>query len=274
MSRFIDTHSHGIYGVDDGVQDFDGTIRFLEIAVKHRTKILYMTPHYVSDGKYKVSHDDLMSRMTEIRNHVHALKLPIDIRLGSEIYLNEAGLEHLRRGNHWPYENTSYVLIESVPPYELTLIDQAIEELKKSGLKAIIAHPERYFPDVQTCLMTVKRWIGKGAYCSANRTSFLSNSKPWVQNNAFALLNAGLIHVVASDAHHAPGRREPRLDDIYELLVKWGSKDTAESLCIANPQRLAENLDLIDVKPSKNVIKKALVIHRQKCYIQKQSKLK
>lgn len=267
MSRFVDTHSHGICGVDDGVQDFEGTIRFLEIAVKHQTQILFMTPHFMNNGKFQTPFDVLNSRMIEIREKINELKLPIQVRLGSEIYLDEAGLELIRLGKHMTYENTRYVLIESVPPYDLELMDLAINELRELNQMAIIAHPERYFHDSQTCLSTVERWISNGAYCSVNRTSLMSNSKTWVQQNAFALLNAGMIHFVASDAHHAPGRREPRLDDVHQLLSLWTSKSIADELCRENPLRLANDQDIRRVGVPKSFLARIVGIIRQKQYL-------
>jgi protein-tyrosine phosphatase len=263
MSRFVDTHSHGIYAVDDGVQDVEGMLRFLKIAYAHQTKILFMTPHILNGGKYQAPLSLLNARMAEIKSLIQQNHLMMDVRLGSEVYLDEAGLDLIIAGMQIPYENTQYVLVESVPPYRYELIDKAIYELNRQGQTMIIAHPERYFRETSTCLRVVKRWIDHGAYCSINRTSFLSSSKPWVLDNAHTLLNAGFVHLIASDAHHAPGRREPRLDDVYQLIVAWKGQAAADDLCMHNPQRLADNQILLPIRNSKGVIHKMRGMLRQ-----------
>lgn len=263
MSRFVDTHSHGIYAVDDGIQDREGMLRFLRIAYDHQTKILFMTPHILNGGKYQAPLSLLKTRMAEIHSLIMQHQLILDVRLGSEVYLDEAGLDMIIAGSHIPYENTNYVLVEAVPPYRYDLVDQAIKVLHRQGQTMIIAHPERYFRDTKTCLHKVKHWIDQGAYCSINRTSFLNNSKPWVLDNAHTLLNARCVHVIASDAHHAPGRREPRLDDIYQLIADWQGSDVADELCVRNPQRLADNQDLLPIRNSIGVVRKMLGMLRQ-----------
>jgi protein-tyrosine phosphatase len=267
MSRFIDTHSHGLYAVDDGVQDAEGMLRFLKIAAEHQTKLLFMTPHLINGGKYHASRALLDQRMAEVAALICDHHLDLEVRLGAEIYLDEAGLTMIRQKEHLPYSGTNYVLVESVPPYDVQLLDAALIELKKQGQRMLIAHPERYFRDTRKCLRVTRRWIEQGAYLSVNTTSFLSNSRPWVLKNALHLLNNGLVHVMASDAHHAPGRREPRLDDGYDLVAKWMGKPVADGLCSLNPQRLADNEALMSLPLPRGVWKWGLRTLRQQAHV-------
>ena len=266
MTSFVDTHSHGIYAVDDGVQDAEGTLRFLHIAVNHGTRLLFMTPHVLNEGKYHPSKALLKQRMDHIRALIAEHHLPIEVRLGVEVYLDEAGLRLLQAQGHLPYENTRYVLVEFTPPYDANLIRDAIHELALINQTMIIAHPERYFSDPKLCVETAKSWVQAGAFLSLNRTSLIGASKPAAHKNALALLDAGLAHIVASDAHHAPGRREPRLDDVHERLIQWVGKAAADALCSANPQRLADNQPLLSVHISQHPWDKTVRRWRQHAY--------
>jgi protein-tyrosine phosphatase len=266
MTRFVDTHSHGIYAVDDGVQDAEGTLRFLHIANEHGTRLLFLTPHVLNEGKYHPSKTLLKERMDHIRTMVEMHHLPIDVRLGVEVYLDEAGLRLIQAQGHLPYENTRYVLVEFVPPYDPQLIQDALHELSLQNQTMIIAHPERYFSDAQLCVRTARQWVDAGAFLSLNRTSLIGVSKPAVHKNALALLDAGLVHMVASDAHHAPGRREPRLDDVHERLVHWVGQNAADALCSTNPQRLADNQPLLSVHISQRPWDKTVRRLRQHDY--------
>jgi protein-tyrosine phosphatase len=266
MTSFVDTHSHGIYAVDDGVQEAEGTLRFLQIAVNHGTKIQFMTPHYLSGGKYQPSKTLLAQRMAEIRTLIAEQHLPIEVRLGVEVYLDEAGLAWIRAKKHWPYEKTRYVLVEFVPPYDQPMILDAIHELRLQNQTMIIAHPERYFTDPKLCVQTAQSWVSEGAFLSINRTSIIGTSKLHAHQNALALIDAGLAHMVASDAHHAPGRREPRLDDVHARLIHWVGQAAADALCIHNPQRLADNQPILPVTISRHPIAKLVRRFRQHAY--------
>lgn len=266
MSSFVDTHSHGIYAVDDGVQDAEGTLRFLHIAVHHGTRLLFMTPHVLNGGKYHPSKALLKQRMEHIKAMIAEHHLPIEVRLGVEVYLDQAGLELIIKKGHLPYQNTRYVLVEFVPPFDQNLILDAMHELRLQNQTMIIAHPERYFTDAKVCVETAKRWVAEGAFLSVNRTSIIGVSKPQAHHNALALLEARLVHMVASDAHHAPGRREPRLDDVHERLAQWYGASVAEVLCSTNPQRLADNQPLLSVPVSRHPWDKTVRRFRQHQY--------
>ena len=250
MTSFVDTHSHGIYAVDDGVQEAEGTLRFLQIAANHGTRLIFMTPHVLNGGKYHPTKVLLRQRMDYIQNLIREHQLPIEARLGVEVYLDQAGLELIIQKGHLPYQNTKYVLVEFVPPYDQNLILEAMHELRLQNQTMIIAHPERYFTDPKLCVQTAKKWVNEGAFLSINRTSITGISKLNAHHNAIALLDAGLVHLVASDAHHAPGRREPRLDDVHGHLVHWYGQEMADALCSDNPQRLADNQPILNVNVS------------------------
>lgn len=268
MTSFVDTHSHGIYAVDDGVQEAEGTLRFLQIAIEHGTRLQFMTPHVLNEGKFHPSHALLRERMAYIQAMIVEHHLPIEVRLGMEVYLDEAGLRLIQAKGHLPYQNTRYVLVEFVPPYDQNLILDAIHELRLQNQTMIIAHPERYFTDPALCVSTAKTWVAEGAYLSVNRTSILSTSKLHAHQNALALIDESLVHMVASDAHHAPGRREPRLDDVYARLTEWVGPKAAEAYCSLNPQRLADNQPILTVQIAHHPVAKLVRRFRQHAYRQ------
>jgi protein-tyrosine phosphatase len=268
MTSLVDTHSHGIYAVDDGVQEAEGTLRFLRIAIEHGTRLQFMTPHVLNGGKYHPSNALLHERMEHIQAMITEHHLLIEVRLGMEVYLDEAGLQLIQAKKHLPYQNTRYVLVEFVPPYDKNLILDAIHELRLQNQTMIIAHPERYFTDPKLCVETAKTWVAEGAYLSINRTSIIATSKLHAHHNALALIDASLVHIVASDAHHAPGHREPRLDDVYERLTHWIGQKAAEAYCSLNPQRLADNQPILTVQITHHPMAKLVRRLRQHAYRQ------
>jgi len=248
MNKLIDIHCHGLPLVDDGVQSEDSALFLLKQAVESKISCIYMTPHMIKDGKFFAPRsmiDDKLKRVQDLAKDNH---LPIDIKLGSEIMISESGLKYIQEEAYWGYQDSDYVLIEFMVPLDQKLISEALYELKRQGKRVIIAHPERYFKTTQEALISVTSWKKAGAFFHINRTSLLAPSSASIYKISTSLIQHNLIACVASDAHHAPGRRECRLDDVYDLLGKRFDTHTADLLCIYNPSCIASNQPMASTK--------------------------
>lgn len=241
MGQFIDLHCHGIPQVDDGVQSDDGAMVMMTQAVDSGVKRIYMTPHVIYKGKFFPQKSELIQKVERLIQRAQVLGLPIEIKLGSEIMILPDTLEWIRERTYWGYEGTEYVLIEFMNPLDLDLIDSAINLFLQQGKKPLIAHPERYFTSADDAIKTVTRWKAMGCDLQVNRTSIYPSTKPHHREIALALIEHNLISIIATDAHHAPGRRECRMADVHNTLSFLFGSDLADRLCIENPQRLSEN---------------------------------
>lgn len=245
MNKFVDTHSHGIPQVDDGVQSDESALIFLQQAAQSKIGLIFMTPHVMYQGKFFPSKALLEEKMSQLRGVIAEHKLDLRIKLGCEILVTKETLPYLYQGDYWGYQDTDYVLIEFLPPFEETLIQEAIYELKRQGKNVIIAHPERYFNDPKIAIQRVSVWKQERVYLQVNKTSLFSAQKASTRRVALALLQANLIAMVATDAHHAPGRRECILDKTYIELTRLFDQKTASLLVSDNPSLLSENKPMI-----------------------------
>lgn len=241
MTKFIDTHCHGIPAVDDGVQSDESALIMLKQAVESQIRLVFMTPHVIKDGKFFPSKALLQRKLNDLKKMINDNELPIEVKLGCEIMITEDGVKMIQDKDYWGYQDTDYVLIEFMPPFEEKLMQAALNELKSQGKGVIIAHPERYFSDPKTALKQVKTWKSEGIYLSLNKTSLFATKKASTRLVAKALLEANLIDLVATDAHHAPGRRECRLKEAHQELTRLYGLEAADRLCIHNPKLLSEN---------------------------------
>ena len=241
MTKFIDTHCHGIPAVDDGVQSDESALIMLQQAVESQIRLVFMTPHVIKDGKYFPDKALLETKLKGLQKQIKDHDLPLEVKLGCEIMITEDGLKMIQDEDYWGYQDTNYVLIEFMPPLDEKLIQDALYELKRQGKRIVIAHPERYFSDPKIALKQVKTWKQEGIYFSLNKTSLFATKKASTRLVAKALLEANLIDLVATDAHHAPGRRECRLKEAHQELTRLYGLEAADRLCIHNPQLLSEN---------------------------------
>lgn len=248
MSKFVDTHCHGIPLVDDGVQSEESALLLLTHAVESQIRLVFMTPHVIKEGKFFPSKTLLEKKLSALRLAAQANHLPIELKLSCEIMITPDALVMIQDQDYWGYQDTDYVLIEFMNPLDEKLIKDALYELKRQGKKVVIAHPERYFSDPKVALKTVTDWKNQGAVFQVNKTSLFASSKASTRIVALALIEANLIQIVATDAHHAPGRRECRLVEAHQELTRLFDQDTADLLCMDNPTSLSENKALSPTK--------------------------
>jgi len=241
QNRFIDTHCHGIPLVDDGVQSDESALLLLSHAVESKIALIFMTPHIINKGKYFSSKIDLEKNLEYLRKQAKAASIDIELKLSCEIMMNEDGLKYIQDQDYWGYQDTNYVLIEFMPPFDEVLITESLYELHRQGQRAIIAHPERYFSDPKIAIKTVKVWKNLGASFQVNKTSLFVSPKASTREVALALIEHNLISIIATDAHHAPGRRECRLLEAHQELIRLFDQKTADLLCMDNPTHLSRN---------------------------------
>lgn len=258
MTSFVDTHCHGIPAVDDGVQSDESALILLKQAVESQIRLVFMTPHVIKDGKYYPSKALLERKLRSLRQQITDNGLPIEVKLGCEIMLTQESFKTIQDKDYWGYQDTDYVLIEFMPPIDENLIQDALYELSHQGKRVIIAHPERYFSDPQEALIRVKAWLKAGALMQVNKTSLFVASKASTRKVALCLLENNLVSLIATDAHHAPGRRECRLKEAHAELIRLFNLKTADLLCSINPTLLSENKPLLKTNVSQSVISRFL----------------
>ena len=92
------------------------------------------------------------------------------------------------------------MLLESPYGKKPVDIEGIIDGLAERGFQAVLAHPERC-PLFQRDLERLRGIVEKGTLCSITAGSMAGRFGEPVRNFTVAMLRAGLVHDVASDAH-------------------------------------------------------------------------
>lgn len=251
MDKFVDIHNHIAWEVDDGMDSKENAQIALSNAAKDGIGMIIATPHYVP-GQYT------MKDVFRIKSRVNETKQLADsygIRLfeGGELFLNSGYLDMLDEKQCPTLANSRYLLCEFDVRKDLSHNEEDVEdklyEIKVRGYVPVIAHVERYFHR-KVDIERVRRWVKQGYKVQINRTSLLGLQGSVCQDNAITLLEEGLVHLIASDAHRCKGDRISKLSDVFDYLRKHYGEDVAQMLCIFNPTHiiLNENLDAVLVE--------------------------
>jgi protein-tyrosine phosphatase len=191
----IDLHSHVLPGIDDGAVDLDEALELCRAAAADGIEVLAATPHVRHD--HPTTPERMESAFATVREAVGDV---ITLVPGGELDLSELDrpLDELLR--FALAGNTGYLLVET--PYHGWPLDigMRFERLDAVGVTPVLAHPERNF-DVQQRPDLLAGLVEAGALIQVTAASVDGRLGRDPERCVRRLLDAGLVHMIASDAH-------------------------------------------------------------------------
>lgn len=232
----IDIHSHLIPAFDDGSRNIEITQeKLIRISESGVTDLIF-TPHYYPE-LFTFDQSDLKTKYDLLVSFVKKNNLTINLHLGSEVFLT-SGIEKTIENLNLTLSDSNYVLVESNLRQFPKDLFQILYDLRSSGCRLILAHPERYQnvienPEIANELMH------KDIYLQLNAGSFFNFYGNSSCKTAWYLLNNGYAHVVASDDH--ADLPEYILPKAFNLIKNEIDEYTANLLFKINPAKLLKN---------------------------------
>lgn len=234
----IDIHSHVLFGVDDGAENIDVSLRMLELAIESGTKTLILTPHILN--AVEPAWVNLCDRnMATLEEEIARRGWNITLLRGSEIYLQSNIMDHSIHPFFTLDLNNKFVLME-LPSIEIAqFTEQMVFSLQRKGYYPILAHPERN-PTLLSNIDRVDELVARGVYMQINAGSLLGHFGRDSERYAWRLLQSGLVHFVASDAHDFRSRK-PVLDEAYKIVAFQIGEEVAKLIFNDNQQCMLDN---------------------------------
>ncbi|HTA15170.1 MAG TPA: CpsB/CapC family capsule biosynthesis tyrosine phosphatase [Solirubrobacteraceae bacterium] len=218
----IDLHTHVLPGIDDGPDTIEGSLALARAAAASGTRVMVATPHvnwhHHNDAATIARHVDQLNERLALEG------IALEIRPGAEIAMTRAEeigeqeLERLRIGGG------PWILLE--PPFTpiVTGLDGVVATLQRAGHRVVLAHPERC-PALHRDPQMVESLVRSGVLTSVTAGSLVGRFGGEVRRFARRLVDQGLVHNVASDAHDAikrpPGMAAELADAGYGALADW-----------------------------------------------------
>ena len=201
----IDLHSHILPGLDDGAETIDAALEMARSAVADGIGVIAATPHVRSD--YPTDPARMEQLVEAVRAALSEQSIPLELLPGGEIALDmlaELPDPVLRRFGLGG--NPRYLLVE--PPYSgwPLGLEQTVFELRLRGFAVVLAHPERN-DEVQESPERLERLVEMGTLVQLTAAAVDGRLGQRPQKTALRLLELGLAHLLASDAH-APTVRQ------------------------------------------------------------------
>lgn len=195
----IDLHTHVLPGIDDGARSLADSRALALEAAKAGVSVLAATPHVRDD--YPTTAEMMEEAVAEVRADFVEQGIPVEVLHGAEVDLGLLWVippEELRR---FTLAQTGRYLLLEFPyrgwPFAL---DSAVTQLVERGVTPLLAHPERN-PEVQDRPQRIAQLVESGALVQITAASLDGVRDRSAQATALRLLDLGLVHVIASDAH-------------------------------------------------------------------------
>lgn len=239
MRGYVDLHSHWVAAIDDGVRTAEDGISLLRGLYGCGFSTVVATPH-MRPGMFendRASLTEAYDRTRALVDNVRAAgaaDLP-ETHLASEHYFDDIVFGRLVRGEGLPYPGGRSVLIELSPQAFPAFLQHRLFDVRRAGLRVVIAHPERYQPvwkDI-TCLEPL---LDAGVRLLLDLCALVGKYGRASQRAAEELLEEEAYDAACSDAHKPSD--VPDVARAIERLAALAGKDAIARLLVEGPKRI------------------------------------
>ncbi|MEH3054264.1 MAG: hypothetical protein PGN13_09705 [Patulibacter minatonensis] len=230
----VDLHCHLLPDLDDGPDTDEASVALARALVADGVSVVAATPHRTQ--RFATPLHELLARLDRLRRLLAASEVPLEVLSGSEIRvdalldMDDSELHALRLGGTGP------LLIE-LPQREVAADPTwIVHDLLDRGYPVLLAHPER-IPFLQIDQQPLADLVARGAHAQLTCGALTGRYGTTAQRTAIAMLDAGLIDVLASDAHHHR-LRPPEMEAAREWLAKHRPSAAFDDLAVHTPSVL------------------------------------
>jgi protein-tyrosine phosphatase len=233
----IDLHAHVLPGVDDGPASLEESLELLRDAASDGVTRIAATPHVRSD--YPTTPETVERLVAEVRAAAREEGIAISLLPGGELdlaYLSELDDATMRR---FGLGGRPDLLLLEFPYHGWPLqLRDTVFRLMLRGFSLVLAHPERN-AEVQEEPELLRPLVEAGVCVQLTAASVDGRLGSRPEACARTLLDRGLAHLLASDAH-APSIRQVGLAAALETLgdatlAHWLVEDVPAALLAGEP---------------------------------------
>ncbi|MBQ8183043.1 MAG: hypothetical protein IJ025_03990 [Clostridia bacterium] len=239
FGNITDIHSHTLWDIDDGAEDFNESVEMCMRAEDAGTKTLFLTPHLMYWEQAEDLYDEREEKTDALCECLEDNDSNITLVKGFEILCDDEIFD-IRFFKPYTLNNSRYILIE-FNFFKTTLADVVswCDYLSSFGLVPIIAHPERYgfVMDNPSC---VEQLSEKGVLFQINAgspTGMFGEGEAYV---ACEMLNCGYVDFIGSDAHDLRVRNTDILSCV-EMYPDGLNLDLLKKAACENPEYILKD---------------------------------
>jgi len=233
----IDLHSHILPGIDDGPGALEGSLAFARAAVEAGITEIVATPHV--SWRYANTAASIGADVAELRGLLAAHAIALQLHAGAEVAMTQVGEIDAGELRALHLGGGPWLLLE--PPFTPVAsgLLEIVAGLQQRGHRILLAHPERC-PAIHREPSLLSEMVASGVLASVTAGSLVGQFGSTVKRMAVQILQDGLAHNVASDAHDAikrpPGMREEIERAGLGSLSEWLTVEVPSAILAGSPE--------------------------------------
>ena len=234
----IDLHSHILPGVDDGSPDLPTSLEMARMAAADGILVMACTPHFMP-GMYDNDARDIRHRVADLRRRIADAGISLALVVGSDAHIRPDFLTCLRGGRLLCLNDSRYVLFE--PPHSIAppRLEELLFNIVVCGYVPILTHPER-LKWIERHFSMFEKLVNFGVWMQITGGSLTGRFGKRPQYWAEKMLGAGMVRILASDAHNLTSR-PPILSDAFAIAKAEVGLSEANNLLIVRPANILDN---------------------------------
>lgn len=235
----LDLHCHLLPGIDDGATDLEMALEMARIAVDDGITTVACSPH-IYPGLYENDAAGIRTAVTALQIELDERGIALRLLEGADVHLEPDLAAAVEAGRVPTLSGSRYLLLE--PPHHIAppRLEDTLFDLLLAGIVPVVTHPERltWIEDQYTVF---ERLVKGGAWMQVTAGSLTGRFGRRPRYWAERMLDEGLVHVLATDAHH-PRRRPPLLAEGRAAAAARVGDAEAEHLVVTRPQGIIEDV--------------------------------
>lgn len=233
----VDVHVHLLPGIDDGARDLAESLAMCETFAVQGVRTVVATPHML-DGRHNVGPDRVREGIIALNGICAERGIDLEVLPGADVRIAPGLLGRLEAGDILTLGDRGTHILLEVGPGALPPLSGLIAELLAMEVTPVISHPERH-PEFWRRPGPLMEWGERGCLFQVTAGALMGRFGQMAFRMARALLDAGMVHAVASDAHSADGKRRPDLEEAFLWTCAVFGRDRGIELFASSPGRMA-----------------------------------
>ena len=234
MNKFMDCHSHILFGIDDGAKTIENSISILTKMQALGFESIILTPHY--RGRYLANIKEKQEVLDKLNSALKDNNINIKLYLANEVKITSNMLELINNDTIKTINN--YLFLELPFDTKIYNLKKIIYELQSNNIKVILVHPERY------PYMTLGDFIelnDNDVYLQVNYESILGKYGIKAKSMARKLLKKDIVYLLGTDVHRDSTIMFKKFDRMNKKIIRLVGEEQFKNLSYNNIKKIIED---------------------------------
>lgn len=231
----IDTHSHILYGIDDGAPNIEESIKIISEFKELGFSEIILTPHY--RAYYTANNTVKRAIYKVLTEELKRLNIDVKLHLANEVKITSNLIELIRNDTICLLGNNLF--LELPFSQKIHNLDRIIYDLQDKGINVIIVHPERYLYYKNEDL---EKLLDLGIEFQCNYESILGKYGRDAKKKVIYLLKNNMVTYLGSDVHYSNTLMVRKFAKMKKELIKLVGETTYQKLVYDNIKKVIDNI--------------------------------